>query len=437
MTDARRILTRLRDGVALTEGEIAWFAAGLASGEVSDAQAGAFAMAVCVNGLGEAGRAGLTRAMRDSGRVLRWDLPGPVVDKHSTGGIGDCTSLLLAPALAACGAYVPMIAGRGLGHTGGTLDKLEAIPGLRIDLGRDRLRGQVAEIGCAIAGATDDLAPADRRLYAVRDVTGTVESIDLITASILSKKLAAGVGALVLDVKTGSGAFMADAGAARDLARALVDAAHGGGCVATALITDMGQPLATAAGNALEVAEVMETITCASISPRLRDLSVALGGEALALAALAPDRAAGAAMVEDALRSGRAAEAFGRMIAAQGGPGDFVERWPDRLPAAPHVLPVPAPFEGFVAEIDARALGMAVVDLGGGRRRGGDRIDPSVGLSDLTLIGDHVAPDLPLCMVHAASLEAAERAVVAVQAAYRLGDAVGRDQPLILDRIGA
>lgn len=437
MTDARRILMRLRGGASLTEHEIGWFAAGLASGEVSDAQAGAFAMAVCLRGLGEAGRASLTRAMRDSGRVLRWDLPGPVVDKHSTGGIGDCTSLVLAPALAACGAYVPMIAGRGLGHTGGTLDKLEAIPGLRTDLTLERLRAQVGRIGCAIGGATEDLAPADRRLYAVRDVTGTVESIDLITASILSKKLAAGVGALALDVKTGSGAFMADPASARALAHALVDAAHGGGCVASALITDMGQPLATAAGNALEVAEAMETITRASISPRLWDLSLALGGEALALAGLAADAGAGAAMVEGALRSGRAAEALGRMIAAQGGPADFVERWPDRLPAAPHVLPAPAPFEGFVADIDARALGMAVVDLGGGRRRGGDRVDPSVGLSDLALIGDHVAPDLPLCMVHAASLEAARRAVAAVQTAYRLAETACPDRPLILDRIGA
>ena len=435
--DARRILMRLRDGARLSEEEIGWFAAGLASGEVTDAQAGAFAMAVCVRGLGEAGRNALTRAMRDSGRVLRWDLPGPVIDKHSTGGIGDCTSLLLAPALAACGAHVPMIAGRGLGHTGGTLDKLESIPGLRTGIGLKGLRVQVADIGCAIVGASEEVAPADRRLYAVRDVTGTVESIDLITASILSKKLAAGVDALVLDVKVGSGAFMADVDAARALTRALVDAAHGGGCVTAALITDMGQPLATAAGNALEVIEVMETLTCTSISPRVWELTCALGGEALALAQLAADARAGAAHVERVLRSGQAAEVFGRMVAAQGGPADFVDRWPDRLPAARHVMAVPAPFEGFVSAIDGRALGMAVVDLGGGRRRGGDRVDPSVGLSDLALIGDHVAPDLPLCVVHAASAEAAQRAAATVQAAYRLNDAPGADLPLVLDRIGA
>lgn len=437
MTDARRILMQLRDGATLSAEDIGWFAAGLASGEVSDAQAGAFAMAVCVHGLGDAGRAVLTRAMRDSGRVLRWDLPGPVIDKHSTGGIGDCTSLLLAPALAACGAHVPMIAGRGLGHTGGTLDKLEAIPGLRTGLGLDRLRAQVGDIGCAIVGASDEVAPADRRLYAVRDVTGTVESIDLITASILSKKLAAGLEALVLDVKAGSGAFLPDPEAAQALARALVDAAHDGGCRATALITDMGQPLATAAGNALEISEVMETLTCTSISPRLWDLTLALGGEALALARLAADARAGAAHIDRVIRSGQAAEVFGRMVAAQGGPADFVDRWPDRLPAARHVMAVPAPFEGFVSGIDGRALGMAVVDLGGGRRRGGDRVDPSVGLSDLALIGDHVAPDLPLCMVHAASAEAAARAAAAVQAAYRLHDAPGGDLPLVLERVGA
>lgn len=435
MTDARRILQRLRDREALSPAEIAWFADGLANGAVSDAQAGAFAMAVCLNGLGEAGRVALTCAMRDSGQVLRWDLPGPVIDKHSTGGIGDAASLLIAPALAACGAFVPMIAGRGLGHTGGTLDKLEAIPGLRTGIDPDRLRAIVADVGCAIVGATDDIAPADKRLYAVRDVTGAVESIDLITASILSKKLAAGLGGLVLDVKAGSGAFMRDRAGAQALARALVDTANGAGCPTVALITDMDQPLATAAGNALEVCEVMETLTCTSVSPRLWDLSCALGGEALALAGLAADPDEGGARIAAALRSGRAAEVFGRMVAALGGPADFVERWPDRLPAAPEVRVVPAPFEGFVTAIDGRALGMAVVDLGGGRRRGDDRVDPSVGLADLALIGDHVAPDLPLCVVHAADAAAADRAVAAVQAAYVLGESAGAEPPLILDRI--
>ncbi len=289
MTDARAINATLRDGGRPTPEELDWFARGLASGAVTDAQAGAFAMAVCLRGLGEAGRVALTRAMRDSGQVLSWDLPGPVLDKHSTGGIGDCVSLLLAPALAACGAYVPMISGRGLGHTGGTLDKLEAIPGFRTGLSEDQLRDQLHQARCAIVSASDRIAPADRRLYAIRDVTGTVESIDLITASILSKKLAAGLEGLVLDVKVGSGAFMKTMGEAEALARALVSTAQGAGCMTSALITDMSQPLATAAGNALEVIEVMETLTGTSVNAALWDLTAALGGEALALGGLAAD----------------------------------------------------------------------------------------------------------------------------------------------------
>ena len=239
MSNARTILLKLREGTPLTEEEIIWFAKGLATGAVTDSQAGAFAMGVCLQGLGEQGRVHLTNAMRETGRVLRWDLDGPVVDKHSTGGVGDCVSLLLAPALAACGAFVPMISGRGLGHTGGTLDKLESIPGYNTRVSPEDLKDIVADIGCAIVGAGPDLAPADQRLYAVRDVTGTVASIDLITASILSKKLAAGLEALILDVKVGSGAFMETEADALALANALVATAHGAGCMTTALVTDM------------------------------------------------------------------------------------------------------------------------------------------------------------------------------------------------------
>src|SRR5690606_33920731 len=255
-----------------------------------------------------------TLAMRDSGSVLDWNLPGPVVDKHSTGGIGDRTAIALAPALAACGAYGPMISGRGLGHTGGTLDKREGIPGYRTDVTVEELRRLVRDVGCAIVGATADVAPADRRLYAIRDVTGTVESIDLITASILSKKLAAGLEALILDVKVGSGAFMKTIEDARALAHALVDTANGAGCRTAALITAMDQPLASTAGNALEVIEAMETMTGAAVNQALWDVTVALGGEALALAGLAGDAGEGADAVEEALESGRAAECFGRMV---------------------------------------------------------------------------------------------------------------------------
>ena len=433
--DARAIIALIRDGGRPGEDELRWFAAGLASGAVSDAQAGAFAMAVLLKGLGEGGRVALTRAMRDSGHVLEWDMPGPVLDKHSTGGIGDCVSLLLAPALAACGAYVPMISGRGLGHTGGTLDKLESIPGFRTGLSEEQLRRQLRDIRCAIVSASAEIAPADRRLYAIRDVTGTVESIDLITASILSKKLAAGLEALVLDVKCGSGAFMKTQADAEALARALVRAAQGAGCMTTALITDMSQPLATAAGNALEVIEVMETLTGTSVNSALWDITCALGGEALALGGLAADPADGAGRIEQALESGAAAEWFGKMVTAQGGPADFVERWPDRLPAATVIREVPNLNTGFVSAVNGQTLGLAVVNLGGGRQREGDRINPSVGLSDLAGIGDEIGVGDPLCMVHAGTEAAADAAVAAVQAAYLMAEVAPTEPQLVLKRI--
>ena len=433
--DARAIITKLRDGDQPSDIELRWFADGLASGSVSDAQAGAFAMAVLLKGLDQAGCVALTRAMRDSGHVLQWDMPGPVIDKHSTGGIGDCVSLLLAPALAACGAYVPMISGRGLGHTGGTLDKLESIPGFRTGLSQDQLTRQLREVGCAIVSASAEIAPADRRLYAIRDVTGTVESVPLITASILSKKLAAGLEALVLDVKCGSGAFMKTLAEAETLARSLVAVAQGAGCMTTALITDMSQPLATAAGNALEVIEVMETLTGTSVNTALWDITTALGGEALALGGLAADPADGAQRIENALSSGDAAEWFGRMVRAQGGPGDFVERWPDRLPAATVIREVPNLTTGYVRQIDGQTLGLAVVALGGGRQREGDKLNLSVGLSDLAGIGEDIGAGDPLCMVHAATEAQAEAAIAAVQSAYHLGADAPLDPALIIKRI--
>jgi len=280
------ILSKVRDGVVLSTGELSEFARGLVSGDISDAQAGAFAMAVCVHGLSEEERVGLTLAMRDSGNVQQWDLPGPVLDKHSTGGIGDNVSLILAPALAACGAYIPMISGRGLGHTGGTLDKLESIPGYRTLLPEEEFQKIVADVGCAIVGAGQGIAPADKRLYAIRDVTSTVESIDLITASILSKKLAAGLEGLILDVKVGNGAFINDPVEAKRLARSLVDGANGAGCKTSALLTDMEQPLARAAGNALECRNALEFLNGVNQDPRLREVTLSLGGELLCLGGL-------------------------------------------------------------------------------------------------------------------------------------------------------
>ena len=434
--DARSIIMAVRDGAGLTPEAATWFAQGLADGTVSDAQAGAFAMAVLCRGLGPAGRVALTRAMRDSGQVIAWDLPGPVVDKHSTGGIGDSVSLLLAPALAACGVYVPMISGRGLGHTGGTLDKMESIPGYKSLPGVAMLRKVVADVGCAIIGATDEIAPADKRLYGIRDISGTVESIDLITASILSKKLAVGLGALVLDVKVGSGAFMATVEDARALAESLVKTANDAGCRTSALMTDMNQSLGQSAGNALEVLEVMETLTGSSVNEALWDVTSALGGEVLMLAGKVASLDDGAALIDAAIESGRAAEKFGQMVAALGGPFDFVERYPDRLPAAPVIVPVPAPRRGFVARVNARALGEAVVRLGGGRLVGSDRINPSVGLTDQAMIGAERTRGEALALVHAPDQARAERAVAAVLAAYELSEIPPEEPPLIHCRIG-
>lgn len=434
--EARAIIAALRDGKGLNPEAARWFAAGLASGEVTDAQAGAFAMAVFLKGTGAAGRVALTEGMRDSGQVLRWSLPGPVVDKHSTGGIGDSTSLLLAPALAACGAYVPMISGRGLGHTGGTLDKLESIPGYNPNIPTEALQDLVGRLGCAIIGATGSIAPADKRLYLIRDISGTVESIDLITASILSKKLSAGLDALILDVKCGSGAFMKTPETARALAESLVGTAQGAGCRTAALITDMSQPLGLCAGNAVEVRECMDTLTGVSVSLRLWEVTVALGAEALVLAGLAETVGEGAARIAEALETGRAAEIFGRMVAELGGPRDFLENYDQHLPEARVVAEVPALADGFVTAVDAEALGHAVVHLGGGRLRDGDKLDMSVGLTELATVGEEYAEGEPLALVHAADEAGAARAVAAVQAAYRLAAEAPQEPDLIQERVG-
>ena len=429
----QEIIRRKRDGEALRPPEIAALVAGITSGDLGDAQLGAFAMAVVLRGMDLTERVALTEAMRDSGQVLHWDT-GPVLDKHSTGGIGDTVSLVLAPALAACGAVVPMISGRGLGHTGGTLDKLEAIPGYDAIPDIEKLRRVVGQVGCAIVGQTGELAPADRRFYSVRDVTATVESRDLITASILSKKLAAGLNALVLDVKCGNGAFMADAAQAEGLARALVDVANGAGCRTVALLTDMNAPLAPAAGNALEVQVALDLLTGRAAHPRLWDVTCALGAEGLVLAGLAPDLTTAAARLEEALTSGAAAERFAQMVAALGGPRDLLDAPARHLPAAPVIRDIPAGQAGVVAGFDTRAIGLAVIELGGGRRQPGDRIDPRVGFADILPEGAQVSPDTPLARVHAADDASADRAAQAFRAACHIGSAAPM-RPLVLHRI--
>ncbi len=432
----QEIILDKREGRELSRADVAGFVAGLTSGAVTEGQVAALAMATFFRGMTTAERVALTEAMRDSGETLAWDLPGPVADKHSTGGVGDNVSLMLAPALAACGVYVPMISGRGLGHTGGTLDKLSAIPGYDVAPGTAALRRVVGEVGCAIIGQTAEIAPADARFYAIRDVTGTVESIDLITASILSKKLAAGLDALVLDVKVGSGAFMGDMERARALAESLVAVANGAGCRTSALITDMDEPLASACGNAVEVANAVRFLRGDEVDPRLWDVTVALGGELLALTGLAPDEAEGRARIAAAVEDGRAAERFGRMVAALGGPADFVERFEAHLPAAPVTLDVPPERDGLVTGIDGRALGNAVVALGGGRTRPEDAIDLAVGLTDVAGIGAVVDADFPLARIRARDRDTAEAAARRVRSAYVTGDDAPEPAEPVRGRVG-
>jgi thymidine phosphorylase len=434
----QEIIRRKRDGHALSDAEIAHFIGGLTTGAVSEGQAAALAMAVFFNGMDIDERVSLTRAMMRSGAVLDWreaDLPGPVLDKHSTGGIGDNVSLMLAPMLAACGAFTPMISGRGLGHTGGTLDKLDSIPGYVSQPDLKLFRRVVRQAGCAIIGQTADLAPADKRLYAIRDVTATVESIALITASILSKKLAAGLQGLAMDVKTGSGAFMPTLEGARELARSLAHVAAGAGLPTISLITDMNEPLASAAGNALEVINAVDYLTGKRRDPRLHAVTRALGAELLNLGKLARSVEEAGEALDAALASGAAAERFERMIAMLGGPGDILSQAHSLLPQAPVVVAAKPNHAGFVTRIDARAIGIAVVALGGGRARPHDLIDPSVGFSGLARIGAEVSGDAPLALVHARSRDEAEIAAHVLNDSYSVGEAPPPPSPSVIERI--
>lgn len=435
MMDTRAMLAALRVGQTPSKETISEFVKGVADGDVSSAQAAAFAMSVCIHGLSDHGRVALTLAMRDSGDRLNWDLPGPVLDKHSTGGVGDCVSLVLAPALAACGAYVPMISGRGLGHTGGTLDKLEAIPGICVDLAERDFRRVVQEAGCAIVSATADIAPADRKLYAIRDVTATVESIDLITASILSKKLATGLDGLVLDVKVGTGAFMKTRSEAEELARALVSTANAAGCPTHAVISDMNQPLASALGNAVEVAETMLVLNGQNEGP-LAELSCYLGGMLLADVGLAENIEDGKARIRFALQSGLAAERFGRMVAVMGGPFDFVTNWQQYLPKASVTWDVTTEQSGFVNSIDGEALGLAVVELGGGRMIETDQVDHAVGLTNVLRLGKEIEAGATLARVHAVDNASAARAAEVVRSAVKITRMPAEIPPLIHTYIG-
>ncbi len=431
----QEIIRAKRDGQVLSDGDIAGFIAGLVNGAVTEGQAAAFAMAVYFQGMNIAERVALTKAMRDSGTVLNWDLPGPVLDKHSTGGVGDTVSLMLAPMVAACGGYVPMISGRGLGHTGGTYDKMESIPGYVAAPTMPKFRAVVGKIGCAIIGQTPDLAPADKRLYGIRDVTATVESIGLITASILSKKLAAGLDGLAMDVKMGNGAFMPTLPAARELARSIVEVATGAGLPTTALITDMNRPLADAAGNALEVAYAIDYLTGARRDPRMHEITMALCVEMLLHGKLARTPKAARTKLQAALDSGAAAEKFSQMVVSLGGPKKLVEQPWKHLERAPLQVAIAPARSGSVSAINTRAVGMVVVALGGGRTRPQDPVDHAVGLTDLAGLGEVVGTDRPLAIVHARTQAQVDQATTLLQAAYRVGGRQTKANDPVLDRI--
>ena len=435
----QEIIRKKRNGEALSTQEIQFFVQGITNNTIGEGQIAALAMAVYFKDMTMDERVALTCAMRDSGMVLNWEhlnLGGPIVDKHSTGGVGDVVSLMLGPMVAACGGFVPMISGRGLGHTGGTLDKLDAIPGYQTSVDNDRFLKVVKEAGVAIIGQTGDLAPADKRIYAVRDITATVESIAMITGSILSKKLASGLEALVMDVKVGSGAFMPTFAASEELAKSIVAVANGAGCRTSALLTDMNQVLASSAGNGVEVREAVRYLTGEYRNPRIHEVTLALCAEMLISAKLASDEQDARSKLQAMLDNGKAAEIFGRMVTGLGGPADFMERYDAYLPKAGIVRPVYAAQSGFVTAMDTRELGLAVVAMGGGRRAAGDKLDYAVGLTDFIRLGQSVEADKPLALIHAQTEAQFAEAARMVQAAIRIGDTQPEALPEVYRRIG-
>jgi thymidine phosphorylase len=436
----QEIIRKKRDKGVLSAEEIQFFVRGITDGSVSEGQIAALAMAVFFNDMNMDERVAFTLAMRDSGEVLEWkslNLPGPVMDKHSTGGVGDVVSLMLGPMIAACGGFVPMISGRGLGHTGGTLDKFDSIPGYSTVPDNDKFRQVVRDVGVAIIGQTASLAPSDKRFYSIRDVTATVESVAMITGSILSKKLSAGLDVLAMDVKVGSGAFMPTYDKSVELAESIVTVGNGAGTLTSALLTDMNESLSPWAGNALEVRGAIDYLTGKFRPARLHEVTMSLCAEMLVLGKLAATETEARAKLQHALDSGEAAERFARMVVALGGPADLMGNMDKHLEQAPVVVPVPALHSGFAAQTVCRDIGLAVVALGGGRRLPTDKIDFAVGLTDLIELGQPVQAGQPLAMVHARSAAAAAQAVAQIQAAYTIADAAPAANPVIYRAIRA
>lgn len=435
----QEIIRQKRDGAALSASAIEEFVQGITSSAVCNEQIAALTMAIFIRGMNDQEQAALTRAMTHSGEVLDWSsqkLHGPVVDKHSTGGVGDKVSLMLAPIVAACGAHVPMISGRGLGHTGGTLDKLDCIPGYVSTPDLERFMRITREVGCSIIGQTASLAPADKKIYAVRDISGTVESIPLITASILSKKLAAGLDALVMDVKFGNGAFMAEFSQARALARNLIQVAGAAGLPTSALITDMNQVLGHSVGHSVEILETIDFLA-GKQEARLLECTLALAAEMLRLGGLAQDAESGRSMAQEALNSGHAAEVFQRMVVAHGGPADLLEQPQRHFAAAPVVVPVYPQQAGYLSGFNARAVGTLVARIGGGRVRVDQDIDPRVGLTQVASLGDWVDHEHPLALLHAADEASAELARQELTGLAQLSDARQQLAPVVAEVLAA
>ncbi|HPH14572.1 MAG TPA: thymidine phosphorylase [Burkholderiaceae bacterium] len=437
---AQEIIRHKRDGLVLERAQIDAFVQGLVDTSWSEGQAAAMAMAMFLKGMNPAETIGLTQAMTRSGMVMDWasaHLPGPILDKHSTGGVGDKVSLMLAPIVAACGGFVPMISGRGLGHTGGTLDKFDSIPGYCSTPDTALLRRALQTAGCAIIGQTAELAPADRRLYAIRDVTGTVESVALITASILSKKLAAGLQGLVMDVKTGNGAFAASSSMAVELATSLVKVANGAGLPTRAWITDMNQVLGNSCGNAVEMVEAIAFLKGERQEPRLLDITRTLSAELLLIGKLASDHTQALLQVDAALSSGRALEHFARMVTVLGGPADLITRPAHYLPAAPVQVPVLATRAGWVSGMATRDIGLLIIELGGGRHRASDAVDARVGFTQFVQTGQRLEVGDVIATVHAADAAAARMAQQALLPHIHIADQPPVLAPALITRLGA
>lgn len=429
----QEIIRKKRDGLALSADDIRSFVGEITSGSVTDEQIAALAMAVWFQGMSTEEQSWLTLAIRDSGHLLKWnDLPGPVLDKHSTGGVGDMVSFAVAPIIAACGGFVPMISGRALGHSGGTLDKLESFPGVDVYPHIATFQRWVRESGLAIVGQTAELAPADRRIYSVRDATATVASVPLIISSILGKKLCEGLDALVMDVKVGNGAFMRDVENGMVLAEQICAVAESAGLPCTAVLSDMNQPLSRSAGNALEMREVIDYLTGKRRHERFHEVVMAVASEMMVLGGLAEDVEQAGRRAMTALDSGAAGAKFEALVRGQGGPRESLENLAGHLPTAPISRAVFPADGGYVQRIDTRALGLAVVVLGGGRQHSADAIDHSVGLAELVGLSEAVGPDRPLAVIHAASEDQFQEASEWVSNAYVIGETANSDLNLVI-----